>query len=202
MPKSASFTAGPLALVDEDVLRLEIAVDHPRRVRVHERVCERAPDERSELGEPEPHLGRERPERPPADELRDEVALDRRRRPRSRRSRRCPGWESRATARASREKRARDSGAAARCGCRSLTATSRSRAVSRPRYTTAMPAAPHLLEQLVSAEPADHRALALERLALAWESRCCTHPRTSRAATRRGFRCRIATPLAGSGAAL
>ena len=57
MPKSASFTAGPIALVDEDVLRLEIAVDHARRVRVHERVHERAPDERAELGEAEPDLG-------------------------------------------------------------------------------------------------------------------------------------------------
>ena len=53
-----------------------------------------------------------------------------------------PGCERRATARASREKRARDSGAEARCGWSSFTATSRSRAVSRPRYTTAMPPLP------------------------------------------------------------
>ena len=45
IPKSASFTAGGSPSLDEDVLRLEVAVDHAGRVGVDERVGERAPDE-------------------------------------------------------------------------------------------------------------------------------------------------------------
>src|SRR5438045_4261132 len=53
------------------------------------------------------------------------------------------GWESTATARASRSKRASRSVSCANGSGRTLTATSRPRRVSRARYTSPMPPAPN-----------------------------------------------------------
>src|SRR5262245_43088849 len=61
------------------------------------------------------------------------------------------GWDSAATARASRSKRARRSGSAAKRSGRTLIATSRFRRASRARYTSPMPPAPS--EPVISYEP-------------------------------------------------
>jgi len=76
-PEVGELHRGRLPVLHEDVLGLEVAVDHPGGVGVHERVGERAPDEHPDLREAEAHLLREGAERPPLHELGDEVALRR-----------------------------------------------------------------------------------------------------------------------------
>jgi hypothetical protein len=147
---------GRLVLVDQHVLRLEVAVDDAGRVRVRERVGERPSHQHAELGEAEADRGRPGAQRAAAHELGDEVALHRG----------VAGVvvdldDGRVGQACHRARLAREAGArVGRRGEVRVQQLHRHLAVERgvaAAVDDRHAAAPHLLEELVPAQHPDHR---------------------------------------------